>query len=174
MTSLISESTKDIEHYMDQGTPSPCPVAAPQYHYHTGRLDQFNEAIAAINSEMSYRCNAWNALNETNLPPSRRAPENWAVSPYNVSICEGTVWDPKHVITCGWRDPSASSYQDGICDPNGHCYYTAVSYQGVAKEIEEHILSLFTSSDAILGLHAFDKYVWLGLGVVLLHHAPLQ
>lgn len=182
MTSLISTSTKDVENYMDQGTklvsktisnlvfhlPSPRIV----------RLDQFNQAIAAINSELSYRCVAWNALNETDLPPSQRSPDNWAVSPSNVSTCEGVAWNPKKPVRCGWLDPSGSTYDGGVCDPNGRCYYTAVSYQvwkrwvgatcvysiwpqGVAKEIEEHVLSIFTSSSAILGLHAFDKYVLL-------------
>lgn len=50
MTSLISESTKEVEHYMDQG-----------------KLDAFNQALDAIYSQLSYRCEAWNALNETQV-----------------------------------------------------------------------------------------------------------
>ena len=94
-----------------------------------GRLDNFNQAIAAINSELSYRCVAWNALNETDRPPSKRSPDNWAVSQSNVSVCEGVNWDPNTPVACDFPDSSGSHYVGGICDPNGRCYYTGVSYQ---------------------------------------------
>lgn len=103
---------QEIEHYMDQG-----------------RLDSFNQALDAIYSQLAYRCEAWNLLNETQMPPSQRTPQGWIASPKAVDVCVGSQWDPDNVITCGWVDSSGSKYDGGLCDPNGHCYYTSVSYQ---------------------------------------------
>lgn len=124
------------------------------------------------------------------IMPSKRTPQNWISSPNTVDVCMGSQWDPDHIVTCGWVDSSGSVYAGGLCDPNGHCYYTRVSYQvrrcrcavamrastyftqpqSVAKDIEQ-ILSIFTSHPSISDFHAFDKCGRVRTDVPL-HHAP--
>ena len=82
----------------------------------------------AAKQKVQNRCGAWNCLNFTNIEPSRRnAAANSNCMYYGLpsppGACAGVTWDPKAPTPCVTYTYFGEP-RNGVCDPNGYCYYS--------------------------------------------------